>query len=325
MAMAVVGIMALVVGLVALNAEKERTAEALRKLKEEQKKTVEAFRAEKAALERSQRAEASAGEQRQLALQTVRHVVDDIDMQLKERPGQTKLRKAPLDIFVSYWKIGGVHKGRMEYAQAAKQFEKGRDILLPLHKDGKLVGQFKNAVPEMDQEIRFCQAVEEGLSDPKGILRQPDHLRRPVLIAVMYALVRKEKQPSKAVVVADLLSDNVKEPCDLYEAACGYALCVPLTDQPSIRENYATRAVALLRQSIANGFKDIAHMKEDPDLDALRQREDFKKLIPERSERLVRCVPRQAPREQRGPGTRRSQRRAATISATCAATCVSEG
>jgi hypothetical protein len=37
--------------------------------------------------------------------------------------------------------------------------------------------------------------------------------------------------------------------------------------------------VELLRQAVQQGYKDVAHMKKDPDLDALRQRPDFRQLL----------------------------------------------
>src|SRR5262249_36736938 len=49
-----------------------------------------------AALEHSRAAEKSAREQRQLALNTVRNVAYDVQARLKDRPGQTDLRKALL-------------------------------------------------------------------------------------------------------------------------------------------------------------------------------------------------------------------------------------
>jgi hypothetical protein len=54
---------------------------------------------------------------------------------------------------------------------------------------------------------------------------------------------------------------------------------VPLADAPEVREKLAARAVELLRQAVGKGFKNTAHMKRDTDLDALRGREDFKKLL----------------------------------------------
>jgi hypothetical protein len=77
---------------------------------------------------------------------------------------------------------------------------------------------------------------------------------------------------------------------DTYDAACFLCHCAVLAEkdaqlaQPKrkeLAENYANRALALLRQAIAHGFKDAAHMKKDSDLEPLRLRDDFKKLVAE--------------------------------------------
>ena len=47
------------------------------------------------------------------------------------------------------------------------------------------------------------------------------------------------------------------------------------------KQQYADRAMELLRKAVKAGYKDAAHMKKDTDLDALRGREDFKKLLAE--------------------------------------------
>ena len=44
---------------------------------------------------------------------------------------------------------------------------------------------------------------------------------------------------------------------------------------------YADQAMAMLRDAVAKGYKDVADMKKDTDLDPLRQREDFKALVAE--------------------------------------------
>ena len=41
----------------------------------------------------------------------------------------------------------------------------------------------------------------------------------------------------------------------------------------------ADRAIAWLRKAIAAGYTNVDHMKTDRDLDALRDRADFKKLL----------------------------------------------
>ena len=38
-------------------------------------------------------------------------------------------------------------------------------------------------------------------------------------------------------------------------------------------------ALALLRQAVVRGYKNVAHMKKTPDLDPLRARKEFHKLL----------------------------------------------
>jgi hypothetical protein len=49
----------------------------------------------------------------------------------------------------------------------------------------------------------------------------------------------------------------------------------------AVGQAYADRAVATLRQAVRNGFKDVARMKKDTDLDALRSHPEFRKLLKE--------------------------------------------
>ncbi len=48
-----------------------------------------------------------------------------------------------------------------------------------------------------------------------------------------------------------------------------------------LQDQYLARAIELLRQAIGKGYKDIEHLKKDDDLKALRERDDFKKLLTE--------------------------------------------
>jgi tetratricopeptide (TPR) repeat protein len=66
----------------------------------------------------------------------------------------------------------------------------------------------------------------------------------------------------------------------LYDLGCVCALAAAaVKDDARLPEHYAARAVALLRQAVAKGWKDAAHMKKDPDLGVLRDREDFQQLL----------------------------------------------
>jgi tetratricopeptide (TPR) repeat protein len=68
----------------------------------------------------------------------------------------------------------------------------------------------------------------------------------------------------------------------LYNAACVLALAADRKEEASgslSKEACALRAIALLQQAVAKGFKNAEHMKQDNDLKALRGREDFKELL----------------------------------------------
>jgi serine/threonine-protein kinase len=77
---------------------------------------------------------------------------------------------------------------------------------------------------------------------------------------------------------------------DAYKAACAMSRCilavqsdVKLAETERARQvlAYTDRAAALLRQAVANGYRDVAQMKKDESLDPLRQRNDFKTLLDE--------------------------------------------
>jgi eukaryotic-like serine/threonine-protein kinase len=76
----------------------------------------------------------------------------------------------------------------------------------------------------------------------------------------------------------------------LYDAACHRAVCAavvredpktPAADAPRLAKEQADLAMAWLQKAVAAGFTDAEHMKQDKDFDALREREDFKKLVAE--------------------------------------------
>lgn len=45
------------------------------------------------------------------------------------------------------------------------------------------------------------------------------------------------------------------------------------------RRRYADRAMEALRQAVGEGWENLTWMRSDPDLDALRGRDDFQKLL----------------------------------------------
>ena len=66
--------------------------------------------------------------------------------------------------------------------------------------------------------------------------------------------------------------------------------CVPIVAKPDKLDDkqrkeaaqfYGDAAMKLLREAVSKGYKDVRLMKTDTDLNPLRQREDFQKLVAE--------------------------------------------
>ena len=65
-----------------------------------------------------------------------------------------------------------------------------------------------------------------------------------------------------------------------YHLTRGFARLSASADKDA-REKDAQQAMDFLRKAVAKGYGNVAHLKEDKDLDSLRSREDFRKLVAE--------------------------------------------
>jgi serine/threonine protein kinase/tetratricopeptide (TPR) repeat protein len=95
---------------------------------------------------------------------------------------------------------------------------------------------------------------------------------------------------SVAAIAGEIVRFGDEPARDSYDAACFLSRCVTLADKDAslpeakrkeLAQSYTQQALALLQQAVTRGFKDAAHMKKDPDLEALRPREEFRKLLAE--------------------------------------------
>jgi tetratricopeptide (TPR) repeat protein len=154
--------------------------------------------------------------------------------------------------------------------QQDQRFVKARESLCLAHWSRAMslcgLSRFQQALPDWDRAIelddgRYQNALR--LKRASNLLNLKDHAR--------------------ATADAQAVSDSPKATGeDLYSAGCVYAVSARVaSENVPIAASYAGRAVLLLRRAITKGYKDPAHLKKDPDLDPLRSREDFKKLMKE--------------------------------------------
>ncbi len=88
------------------------------------------------------------------------------------------------------------------------------------------------------------------------------------------ALATLEKLATDYPAVPEYRSDLVG---GWYDFACFFSL----TSQKVVdnKQDYADRAMMMLHKAVKAGYNDYAHMAQDTDLDPLRDRADFKKLL----------------------------------------------
>ena len=138
----------------------------------------------------------------------------------------------------------------------------------------------------MPEEWIFAQAAK----DLDFALQQPAQ-EVPWLLDMRVRSLLKDQNLAAAAESAAKMKERAGDKAELlYNAACAYALCAGVAEQAKREvadavpetpgsEKLTEEALALLKQAVAQGFKNAAHMKQDKDLDALRARADFQKLL----------------------------------------------
>lgn len=93
------------------------------------------------------------------------------------------------------------------------------------------------------------------------------------------SLLRSGQVVEAVAEVAELTENRSWPPDQWYNFACVCSVASGKTMDK--QKEYADLAIELLAKSVQTGFKDAANMARDTDLDPLRERQDFKKLLAE--------------------------------------------
>jgi serine/threonine protein kinase/tetratricopeptide (TPR) repeat protein len=167
--------------------------------------------------------------------------------------------------------------------EASECFRKGVE-LNPNANTYTNLGLALNRQNKLDEAIAaFRKAVE---LDSKYILA---HNNLGFALGKKAQQLRDRHNAAGCLAVAAEYEDQKPTDADaVYDAASIRALCAaailkdpktPAIDAARLAEEQADLAMDWLRKAVAAGYKNSSHMKQDEDLDALRGREDFKKLI----------------------------------------------
>jgi hypothetical protein len=192
------------------------------------------------------------------------------------------------DLLESYSRLAIAEQRSYLFRPAAEHYDHALAVLIQLQKEGKGKPAYVLLRPALEKERDFCRAAERAVEDPDFARKQAGASRTNLLEARAGGLLAHGRIAEAAAAADELAADRPVADA-LYNAACFHARCAaavaaagppPAEDQVR-QEKYAARAVVLLRQAVRAGFKDGAHLRRDPDLDALRGRADFRELLDE--------------------------------------------
>ena len=208
---------------------------------------------------------------------------------LKLREETLALRKAKLgpdhpDTLKSMNNLAGSYSDMGRHADALKLLEETLALqkakLGPGHPE--LISAMTNLATSYGAVGRQADALklrEETLTLSKAKLG-PDHPRTlgsMGALAISYAAVGRHQDALKLLEERQALQAKrgADHPSMLYNIACVHATIAKSSDHAA----QAGVAMELLKKAVDAGFKDPQLMKTDPDLGALRNRDDFKKLV----------------------------------------------
>jgi tetratricopeptide (TPR) repeat protein len=138
------------------------------------------------------------------------------------------------------------------------------------------LGRYAEAL-KLNEETLARRKAKLGPDHPDTILSMND-LANSYAALGRHAEAHKLHEETLALYKAKLGPGHPDTLASMYNVACVHALLVP---KSADRAKQADLAMDWLKKAVAAGFNDVAQIKQDTDLDALRGRDDFKKLLAE--------------------------------------------
>jgi tetratricopeptide (TPR) repeat protein len=192
--------------------------------------------------------------------------------------------------------LGDLHGGGKRLAQAQKYFEEGAAILREQLRQGSVSPELQDMFADILAKLgdlhqsgkRFAQAepcfaeavpVLEKLVEHHPQIAELRHRLTWTQLSLAGSRAGQGAHAEATRTAEKYLADTALAPTNIYTAACIYALAAASPRDPKLAEQYAARAVALLRQAIGKGYRNFANLRSDADLESLRGRADFAELL----------------------------------------------
>ncbi|MGH7746160.1 MAG: TPR end-of-group domain-containing protein, partial [Candidatus Dormibacteria bacterium] len=168
------------------------------------------------------------------------------------------------DDSIAHWTLGRIHFSSGEFEQAYALYRRVIELkpgFLSAYADLQMTCERLGRQDEA--ELTRSQLLERL---PNHLLQNPDDARARMIHAIKLAEVNKKDEALREGSQALELSPG--DPVMLYNCACLYA-----------RLAEPARAIETLRQAIAAGYATFSWIKQDPDINSLRDNPEFQALL----------------------------------------------
>jgi hypothetical protein len=145
-------------------------------------------------------------------------------------------------------------------------------------------GEFREARTCLEEALPYHQAaLQANPRNPQ--FREFFHNNLVVLVQANAGL----KDQVAAVQAAERVRDlGWNPPANAYDAGCALSASIPILEKYGQLDAakrkvavqfYGDQAMVMLRVAVSKGWRAVGHMRRDTDLDPLRTRDDYKKLV----------------------------------------------
>jgi tetratricopeptide (TPR) repeat protein len=190
-----------------------------------------------------------------------------------------------------------IARGRVErldhrYKDGLSWYDRALAILRPLKTEGRLNPPSLILLDQLEKTAEECRTVLKAVDDINAALGEPTEKALQLLTERAAALTRLGRPADAAATAEKMRELKPQGGANLYNVACAYALCASAVgagkpadalaaEEKTARADYVARAVKELRAAADHGFRDVAHIEADPDLDALHQEAGYRALVAE--------------------------------------------
>ena len=150
---------------------------------------------------------------------------------------------------------------------------------------GRAADRGRRPKAALEEYAKAIEIMEQAMH--KGYLKARLHLLNTRINRAAVLSEQGDHRRATEEVEALLRQPNLTS-LNVYNAACVFSRAsaaadhdtkLSPTDHNRVKARYAERAMELLRQAVAKGWRHPRVIKEDPDLEPLRARKDFQKLL----------------------------------------------